>query len=80
MTVALRMPSSSGTRVPPAMAVKRPRGRPRKTADERDEGNRRRQLVTAAARLLHAVIQEGMRAAVSSPSSWGNRCRRSNSC
>lgn len=52
MTVALRMPSSSATHVSPAMAVKRPRGRPRKTADERDEGNRRRQLVTAAARLF----------------------------
>jgi len=31
---------------------KRPRGRPRKTLDERDEGNRRRQLVRAAARLF----------------------------
>ena len=30
----------------------RPRGRPRKTLDERDEGNRRRQLVRAAARLF----------------------------
>ena len=30
----------------------RPRGRPRKTLDERDEGNRRRQLVKAAARLF----------------------------
>jgi AcrR family transcriptional regulator len=33
-------------------AAKRPRGRPRKTLDERDEGNRRRQLVKAAARLF----------------------------
>ena len=32
--------------------AKRPRGRPRKTLDERDEGNRRRQLVQAAARLF----------------------------
>ncbi|HEX6706115.1 MAG TPA: TetR/AcrR family transcriptional regulator [Albitalea sp.] len=37
----------------PAPALpKRPRGRPRKTLDERDEGNRRRQLVRAAARLF----------------------------
>ena len=39
----------------PAAAVapaKRPRGRPRKTLDERDEGNRRRALVRAAARLF----------------------------
>jgi AcrR family transcriptional regulator len=33
-------------------APKRPRGRPRKTLDERDEGNRRRALVKAAARLF----------------------------
>ena len=31
---------------------KRPRGRPRKTADERDDGNRRHELLTAAARLF----------------------------
>lgn len=31
---------------------KRPRGRPHKTEDERDEGNRRHQLLTAAARLF----------------------------
>ena len=30
----------------------RPRGRPRKTADERDEGNRRLELLSAAARLF----------------------------
>lgn len=30
----------------------RPRGRPRKTADERDDGNRRRELLSAAARLF----------------------------
>ncbi len=35
-----------------AAAPKRPRGRPRKTLDERDEGNRRLQLVKAAARLF----------------------------
>ncbi|HEY5581212.1 MAG TPA: TetR/AcrR family transcriptional regulator [Rhodoferax sp.] len=33
-------------------APKRARGRPRKTEDERDDGNRRHQLVTAAARLF----------------------------
>lgn len=31
---------------------RRPRGRPRKTADERDDGNRRRELVAGAARLF----------------------------
>jgi AcrR family transcriptional regulator len=33
-------------------AEKRPRGRPRKTPDERDEGNRRVELINAAARLF----------------------------
>lgn len=33
-------------------AEKRPRGRPRKTLDERDDGNRRVELVNAAARLF----------------------------
>lgn len=32
--------------------AKRPRGRPRKTADERDDGNRRRELLRHAARLF----------------------------
>jgi TetR/AcrR family transcriptional regulator, cholesterol catabolism regulator len=32
--------------------VKRPRGRPRKTVGERDDGNRRRELIHAAARLF----------------------------
>lgn len=32
--------------------AKRPRGRPRKTAGERDDGNRRLELITAAARLF----------------------------
>lgn len=40
------------TEAAPAVAVKRPRGRPRKTADERDDGNRRVELVNAAARLF----------------------------
>lgn len=34
------------------LVVKRPRGRPRKTEDERDDGNRRQELLTAAARLF----------------------------
>lgn len=42
--------------VPPALPAaaepKRPRGRPRKTEDERDDGNRRHQLLTSAARLF----------------------------
>jgi AcrR family transcriptional regulator len=36
----------------PAVAEKRPRGRPRKTIDERDDGNRRVELVNAAAKLF----------------------------
>ena len=35
-----------------AGAAKRPRGRPRKTHDERDDGNRRRALIVGAARLF----------------------------
>jgi AcrR family transcriptional regulator len=35
-----------------ALAAKRPRGRPRKTVDERDDGNRRRELVLSAAKLF----------------------------
>jgi AcrR family transcriptional regulator len=38
--------------VPSAVPAKRPRGRPRKTLDERDEGNRRQELIRAAARLF----------------------------
>lgn len=34
-------------------SAKRPRGRPRKTADERDDGNRRQELIHAAAKLFH---------------------------
>jgi TetR/AcrR family transcriptional regulator, cholesterol catabolism regulator len=37
---------------PPASAPRRTRGRPRKTPDERDDGNRRRALLSAAARLF----------------------------
>jgi len=35
-----------------ASALRRPRGRPRKTPDERDEGNRRQELLQHAARLF----------------------------
>jgi len=38
--------------IEPAAAAKRPRGRPRKTLDKRDDGNRRVELVNAAARLF----------------------------
>jgi len=38
----------------PAPAALRARGRPRKTVDERDDGNRRRELVAAAGRLFHS--------------------------
>ena len=37
---------------PPDPAPKRSRGRPRKTEEERDDGNRRHELITAAARLF----------------------------
>jgi AcrR family transcriptional regulator len=40
------------TAIPTLVPLKRPRGRPRKTLSERDEGNRRRQLIRAAARLF----------------------------
>jgi AcrR family transcriptional regulator len=36
----------------PVEALRRARGRPRKTADERDDGNRRQNLLRAAARLF----------------------------
>src|SRR5438105_14514115 len=39
-------------RLPPELAPKRPRGRPRKTADELEDGNRRRELLTSAAKLF----------------------------
>jgi TetR/AcrR family transcriptional regulator, cholesterol catabolism regulator len=35
-----------------AAPTRRPRGRPRKTADERDDGNRRRELIRGAAKLF----------------------------
>lgn len=56
-TTALRKRTSLGAtaakKIPLAVAEpKRPRGRPRKTLDERDDGNRRVELVHAAARLF----------------------------
>ncbi len=38
---------------PSPEAARRPRGRPRKTVDERDDGNRRQELIHAAAKLFH---------------------------
>ncbi len=46
----MRIHHESGSPIDPA--PKRPRGRPRKTAQERDEGNRRHELLKAAARLF----------------------------
>lgn len=44
---------ANGGLEPDAKALaKRPRGRPRKTLDERDDGNRRQQLITSAAKLF----------------------------
>ncbi len=44
--------ASAAFEAEPAAAEKRPRGRPRKTQNERDDGNRRVELVNAAARLF----------------------------
>jgi AcrR family transcriptional regulator len=45
-------PAAHRSPVPVRAAAKRPRGRPRKTVDERDDGNRRRALILGAARLF----------------------------
>ena len=45
-------PSSGPAVVPDVPVAARPRGRPRKTADERDEGNRRQLIIDGAARLF----------------------------
>jgi AcrR family transcriptional regulator len=45
-------PLKNRTKPEPDTAEKRPRGRPRKTLDERDDGNRRVELVNTAARLF----------------------------
>jgi AcrR family transcriptional regulator len=44
--------ASSPSKTTADSAEKRPRGRPRKTLDERDDGNRRVELINAAARLF----------------------------
>ncbi|MDD0812164.1 TetR/AcrR family transcriptional regulator [Curvibacter sp. RS43] len=48
--VATEPPPATEAPAPPE--VRRPRGRPRKTADELDDGNRRRKLIEGAARLF----------------------------
>ena len=65
MTAALQRPSTSSLTV----QAKRPRGRPRKTPDERDDGNRRLALIRAAAKLFrrqgfHATTTRDIAAAV----------------
>ena len=65
MTAALQRPSTSSI----ALMQKRPRGRPRKTPDERDDGNRRLALISAAAKLFrrkgfHATTTRDIAAAV----------------
>src|SRR5512133_999441 len=62
------MPVSSAPATDESVA-KRPRGRPRKTAAERDDGNRRAQLLRSAARLFrrkgfHATSTRDIAAAV----------------
>ncbi len=51
MTVPAR-PVDPSLALPNDTVPRRPRGRPRKTEDERDDGNRRQALLTAAARLF----------------------------
>lgn len=46
------LPADPEPRTPPGQVSKRARGRPRKTEDERDDGNRRQALLSAAARLF----------------------------
>jgi len=47
-----RRPRSPSSQAAPEPSERRPRGRPRKTVDERDDGNRRRKLIAKAARLF----------------------------
>ncbi|MDP3411963.1 MAG: TetR/AcrR family transcriptional regulator, partial [Polaromonas sp.] len=49
----------SAEAAPAGATEKRPRGRPRKTVAERDDGNRRVELVHAAARLFRRKGFEG---------------------
>jgi AcrR family transcriptional regulator len=46
------LPSSGAMDMPAVALVKRPRGRPRKTREELDDGNRRRELLNSAAKLF----------------------------
>lgn len=46
------MPATQTAARPPSAPAKRPRGRPRKTQDERDDGNRRQALLAKAAQLF----------------------------
>jgi AcrR family transcriptional regulator len=46
------VPPTAPSALPESLEPKRPRGRPRKTEDERDDGNRRHALLTAAAKLF----------------------------
>lgn len=48
------MTSTSAVDISRPATTARPRGRPRKTADERDDGNRRQELLRAAARLFRS--------------------------
>jgi TetR/AcrR family transcriptional regulator, cholesterol catabolism regulator len=69
MPAALQRPSASSIAVQPKPPSKRPRGRPRKTLDERDDGNRRLALISAAAKLFrrkgfHATTTRDIAAAV----------------
>ena len=63
MDTALALPADE------ASLPRRPRGRPRKTLDERDDGNRRQELLRSAARLFrrkgfHATSTRDIAAAV----------------
>jgi AcrR family transcriptional regulator len=53
MTLAIATPAQDASSAPSSPnPERRPRGRPRKTIDERDDGNRRHQLLQGAARLF----------------------------
>ena len=70
MNAALQGSSTtSSIALVPKLLTKRPRGRPRKTLDERDDGNRRLALISAAARLFrrhgfHATTTRDIASAV----------------
>lgn len=52
LPAALEFPAPSSPTTTGAVSDKRPRGRPRKTADEREDGNRRQALLQSAAHLF----------------------------